>query len=84
MTIRLPEPHDQVPADQQLDVPRLVREIHARGVESGALGDVDAMVRLVSAESRPSDVILVMSNGAFGGFIPALLAALQERFGRAT
>jgi UDP-N-acetylmuramate: L-alanyl-gamma-D-glutamyl-meso-diaminopimelate ligase len=81
ITIRLPEPHDQVPADQQLDVPRLVREIHARGVESGALGEVQEMVRLVANESRPNDVILVMSNGAFGGFIPGLLAALEERFG---
>ncbi len=82
-TIRLPEPHDKVPADQQLDVPRLVSEIQMRGVDSAALDDVDEMVRLVSSESRPGDVILVMSNGAFGGFIPALLASLEARSARA-
>jgi UDP-N-acetylmuramate: L-alanyl-gamma-D-glutamyl-meso-diaminopimelate ligase len=42
------------------------------------------LVGRVAARSRSGDVILVMSNGAFGGFIPSLLAALEARGDRAT
>jgi UDP-N-acetylmuramate: L-alanyl-gamma-D-glutamyl-meso-diaminopimelate ligase len=79
VTIRLPEPHDKVPADQQLDVPAIVRALRARGIEATASGAVAELVRIVSHGARPGDVILVMSNGAFGGFIPSLLSALRER-----
>jgi UDP-N-acetylmuramate: L-alanyl-gamma-D-glutamyl-meso-diaminopimelate ligase len=81
VTIRLPEPHDQVPPDQRLNVPAIVRAIGTRGVEASSLGEVDDLVRLVSDGARENDLILVMSNGAFGGFIPSLLAALRDRFG---
>jgi UDP-N-acetylmuramate: L-alanyl-gamma-D-glutamyl-meso-diaminopimelate ligase len=37
----------------------------------------------VIAEAQPDDVVLVMSNGAFGGFIPTLLEGLRSRFGSA-
>jgi UDP-N-acetylmuramate-alanine ligase len=40
---------------------------------------VAELVRIVSGGARRDDVILVMSNGPFGGFIPALLSALRER-----
>jgi UDP-N-acetylmuramate: L-alanyl-gamma-D-glutamyl-meso-diaminopimelate ligase len=80
VTIRLPEAHDKVPADQQLDVNAIVRDINRRGIMASTLGQVDAMVGLVSAQARANDVILVMSNGAFDGFIPSLLSALEARF----
>ena len=80
VTIRLPEPHDKVPPDQRLDVPAIVRELGARGIEAGAFGDVDDMVRVVSGGARANDLILVMSNGSLGGFIPSLLSALTRRF----
>jgi UDP-N-acetylmuramate: L-alanyl-gamma-D-glutamyl-meso-diaminopimelate ligase len=79
VTIRLPEPHDQVPPDQQLDVAAIVASLNGRGIEAAASGEVAELVRIVSGGARPGDVILVMSNGAFGGFIPALLSALWER-----
>jgi UDP-N-acetylmuramate: L-alanyl-gamma-D-glutamyl-meso-diaminopimelate ligase len=82
VTIRLPEPHDKVPADQQLDVPAIVKSLGARGIAATTLADVGGMVKQVSADAKPGDVILVMSNGAFGGFIPLLLSALQERLAR--
>ena len=79
VTIRLPEKHDKVPADQQLDVNAIVRDLGRRGIKANAMGDVAEMTRLVASESHANDLILVMSNGAFGGFIPSLIAALQER-----
>jgi UDP-N-acetylmuramate: L-alanyl-gamma-D-glutamyl-meso-diaminopimelate ligase len=81
VSIRLPEPHDKVPADQQLDVPAILRALRARGIGATASGEVAELVRAVSGGARAGDVILVLSNGAFGGFIPSLLSALRERGG---
>ena len=40
-----------------------------------------SLVERVARESQAGDVLLVMSNGAFGGFIDKLLVALRARFG---
>ena len=74
--LKVPEPHDQVPADQQLDVNEIVSDLHDLGVTARGSSDVPELVRLVAAEARAGDLVLVMSNGAFGGFIPALIEAL--------
>ncbi|HEX9164619.1 MAG TPA: Mur ligase family protein, partial [Gemmatimonadales bacterium] len=76
--LRRPEPHDQVPADQQLDVDAVVDAIRARGLEANALAEVPALVDRIARQARPGDLVLVMSNGAFGGLIPSLLAALDR------
>jgi UDP-N-acetylmuramate: L-alanyl-gamma-D-glutamyl-meso-diaminopimelate ligase len=78
VALRVPEPHDMVPADQRLDADRVVAELGARGVDARAEADVDRLVRAVAEAARPGDVVLVMSNGAFGGFIDRLLAALRQ------
>ena len=80
-SIRVPEPHDKVPIDEQLDIGKVVDELNAQGIEADASPEVDVLVRRVIAGAQPGDVVLVMSNGAFGGFIPSLLAGLTERFG---
>jgi UDP-N-acetylmuramate: L-alanyl-gamma-D-glutamyl-meso-diaminopimelate ligase len=79
VSIRLPEPHDKVPIDQQLDVPAIARAIAARGIEAHADADPDVLMHQVAQGARAGDVVLVMSNGAFGGFIPKLLDALKGR-----
>jgi UDP-N-acetylmuramate: L-alanyl-gamma-D-glutamyl-meso-diaminopimelate ligase len=79
VVLRIPEPHDQVPADQQLDVQAIMSAIRVRGIDGTAMAEVPAMVEHVAGRVRDGDVVLVMSNGAFGGFIPLLLAALEER-----
>ncbi|WDE05776.1 UDP-N-acetylmuramate:L-alanyl-gamma-D-glutamyl-meso-diaminopimelate ligase [Thalassomonas viridans] len=38
--------------------------------------EVDRLVELVARQARPGDVVLVMSNGGFGGFHDKLLQAL--------
>jgi UDP-N-acetylmuramate: L-alanyl-gamma-D-glutamyl-meso-diaminopimelate ligase len=79
VTIRLPEPHDKVPVDQQLNVPAIVREIEQRGIQANGLEHVPEIIDLIAREARSNDVILVMSNGAFGGLIPTLLSELERR-----
>ena len=76
VVLKVPEPHDMVPADQRLDADRVVADLRARGVDAHADADVDRLVRIVAEGARPGDVVLAMSNGAFGGFIDRLLAAL--------
>ena len=78
-TIRVPEPHDKVPISEQLDIDAVVRALNEQGITSDASPDVDVLVQRVLAGARTGDVLLVMSNGAFGGFIPTLLAGLQSR-----
>jgi UDP-N-acetylmuramate: L-alanyl-gamma-D-glutamyl-meso-diaminopimelate ligase len=77
--LKVPEPHDQVPADQRLDVPRLTAALRVRGVDAAASAEADELVTEVAGDVAPGDVVLVMSNGAFGGFIEKLLAALARR-----
>jgi UDP-N-acetylmuramate: L-alanyl-gamma-D-glutamyl-meso-diaminopimelate ligase len=80
-TLRVPEWTDKVPTGEELDVPRLIAELKAHGIEADGDAEVDRLVERVSQGARPGDVLLVMSNGAFGGFIDKLLAALRARSG---
>lgn len=79
VSLRLPEPHDKVPIEEQLDVPAIVRAVEASGIPASGRAEVEEMVAEVAAHARRNDLVLVMSNGAFGGFIPSLLAALDAR-----
>jgi UDP-N-acetylmuramate: L-alanyl-gamma-D-glutamyl-meso-diaminopimelate ligase len=78
-SIRVPEPHDKVPIDEQLDIGAVIETLRAKGIDATASPDTDVLVNQVIAEAQPGDVILVMSNGAFGGFIPTLLEGLGRR-----
>ena len=78
VALRVPEPHDMVPAAQRLDADRVVAELRARGVDARAEAGVDRLVGAVAEAARPGDAVLVMSNGAFGGFVDRLLAALKR------
>jgi UDP-N-acetylmuramate: L-alanyl-gamma-D-glutamyl-meso-diaminopimelate ligase len=80
-TVREPEPHDKVPASEQLDVSRVVATLGGRGVIADSSPDVDVLVDRVATDALSNDLILVMSNGSFGNFIPKLLERLQKRFG---
>lgn len=66
-----------LPADERLSEAQLVADLHARGVAARHLPTVDAIVDAVAAEARAGDVIVVMSNGAFGGIHGKLLGALR-------
>ena len=78
-SIRVPEPHDKVPIDEQLDIGKVVSALRAKGIDADATRDVDVIVQHIVSHAQPGDVILVMSNGAFGGLIPAVLAGLRAK-----
>jgi UDP-N-acetylmuramate: L-alanyl-gamma-D-glutamyl-meso-diaminopimelate ligase len=58
---------------------QLADDVSRRGTHAKAFEDVDAIVAHLAREAQPGDVLLVMSNGAFGGIWGRLLAALSAR-----
>lgn len=55
----------------------LVERLRAGGVRADYIPEVGDIVSVLCAEARPGDVLVVMSNGGFGGIHEKLLAALE-------
>ncbi|HWP34818.1 MAG TPA: Mur ligase domain-containing protein [Thermodesulfobacteriota bacterium] len=64
---------------ERLAADRLAAAIAARGRRARYIPAVDDIVRTVAAEAPPGAVVLVMSNGGFGGIHDKLLTALRRR-----
>ena len=79
VSLRIPARHDRVPEGEELDVPRLVADLRARGLQAEAASEVPALVDQLAEGVRPGDVVLVMSNGSFGGFHASLIERLRAR-----
>ena len=56
---------------------QLVQDLRDMGRAAWNLGDVAGIIRKVCEESRAGDLIVIMSNGGFGGIYEQLPAALQ-------
>ena len=69
----------KLPEAERLSVPQLVRDLEGRGRRARAPESLEAIVALVAAEHRAGDLVVVMSNGGFGGIHGKLLAALGHR-----
>jgi UDP-N-acetylmuramate: L-alanyl-gamma-D-glutamyl-meso-diaminopimelate ligase len=67
------------PVTERLSSARLASDVSARGIPATAFDGVDAIVAHVAESARAGDVLLVMSNGDFGGIWQKLLAALSAR-----
>jgi UDP-N-acetylmuramate: L-alanyl-gamma-D-glutamyl-meso-diaminopimelate ligase len=59
-----------------MDPAELVADLQEDGVTATYIPEVDEIIASVVAEARPGDVVLVMSNGGFGGIHSKLLKAL--------
>lgn len=70
-------PEDAKTYGEILDVPKLVADIDASGIQAMTLPDADAIVATLAPDLHEGDVIAVMSNGGFGGIHEKLLAALR-------
>lgn len=58
---------ERIPEDQRLDRTALVQSLCAHGIASCWKDDVPELAGAILAEARPGDVVLILSNGAFGG-----------------
>ncbi|MEZ4333921.1 MAG: Mur ligase domain-containing protein [Myxococcota bacterium] len=56
---------------------KVAEALRARGRDAAAFDTIEAIVDWVVSGRRSGDVVLVMSNGAFGGIWEKLLAALE-------
>jgi UDP-N-acetylmuramate: L-alanyl-gamma-D-glutamyl-meso-diaminopimelate ligase len=65
-----------LPESERLSEKELVEDLEAAGVAARHLPDVETIVQVVTGEARPGDLIVVMSNGGFGGIHGKLLQAL--------
>ncbi len=73
----------EIDANQELlDVETLSAKIGEGGTSSRVLPDPKAIEEFLLAHLGTNDVIVVMSNGSFGGLPQSLENALTDRFGR--
>lgn len=77
--IKIAERHDKIPLGEELDVSKLARDLSAQGIPTIAETTVSALIELLAREARAGEVLLVMSNGSFGGLIESLLSRLAAR-----
>jgi UDP-N-acetylmuramate: L-alanyl-gamma-D-glutamyl-meso-diaminopimelate ligase len=63
---------------ETLSAEAVAGELRARGRDAAAFAEIDDIVDWVVAGRQEGDVVLVMSNGAFGGIWEKLLAALES------
>jgi UDP-N-acetylmuramate: L-alanyl-gamma-D-glutamyl-meso-diaminopimelate ligase len=59
-----------------MDPVALVDGLRSDGVDADHIPEVADIVRTVASDARTGDVLLVMSNGSFGGIHERLLEAL--------
>ena len=72
------ENHKRLTPEQRLDEAQLVADIQAAGTDAYVGQNVDDIVAHVVTHVHPNDVLLVMSNGGFGGIHNKLLIALAQ------
>jgi UDP-N-acetylmuramate: L-alanyl-gamma-D-glutamyl-meso-diaminopimelate ligase len=63
---------------ERFSADELAADLRARHLAADAIEGADAIAERLARELRTGDVVLAMSNGAFGGFWEKLLARLRE------
>jgi UDP-N-acetylmuramate: L-alanyl-gamma-D-glutamyl-meso-diaminopimelate ligase len=69
---------DRYTKETALDLDELVSDLASSGKGAKQLKDADAIVKDLAPRLQERDVVLVMSNGAFGGIHQKLLDALAQ------
>jgi UDP-N-acetylmuramate: L-alanyl-gamma-D-glutamyl-meso-diaminopimelate ligase len=66
-----------LPEAERLDAGRLVEDLRRQGQRARHIPDNDDIIATVARERREGDVVVLMSNGGFGGIHRKLLDALS-------
>jgi UDP-N-acetylmuramate: L-alanyl-gamma-D-glutamyl-meso-diaminopimelate ligase len=72
------KPGDPIPAAERLSPETIVADLAAAGTPARTIDGVPAIRDYLVESAAPGDVVVVMSNGAFGG-LPALVVAGLSR-----
>ena len=70
---------EQLKPEERLDPQKLLQDIQSDGRNAVYLTDADAIVAHLRKEAAGGDVVVIFSNGGFGGIHEKLLAALGAR-----
>jgi UDP-N-acetylmuramate: L-alanyl-gamma-D-glutamyl-meso-diaminopimelate ligase len=65
-----------LPEAERLSAEQLIADLGARGQRARHIDTVDEIIATIVNEHRPGDVVVLMSNGGFGGIHRRLLQAL--------
>jgi UDP-N-acetylmuramate: L-alanyl-gamma-D-glutamyl-meso-diaminopimelate ligase len=66
-----------LPETERLSEERLVADLRTQGQRARYIREVDDIVRTIESEHKPGDIVVLMSNGGFGGIHQKLLRALR-------
>jgi UDP-N-acetylmuramate: L-alanyl-gamma-D-glutamyl-meso-diaminopimelate ligase len=67
-----------LPDSERLSEEGLVSDLRSRGQRARYIREVDEIVHTIAAERREGDIVVLMSNGGFGGIHQKLLHALND------
>ena len=65
--------------DERLDPERVMKDLKAAGKEAYYLPDAQSIAAQVAEIAKPRDVVIVMSNGGFGGIHDMLREDLSKK-----
>ena len=67
----------KLPEAERLSVSQLVRDLNGRGRTARAADSIDDIIDAIVREHEAGDLVVIMSNGGFGGIHRKLLQALS-------
>ncbi|MBW2463256.1 MAG: UDP-N-acetylmuramate:L-alanyl-gamma-D-glutamyl-meso-diaminopimelate ligase, partial [Deltaproteobacteria bacterium] len=79
VAILAPVGRPEIADGERLDIQALARAIAVAPRTASAAPSIDAIVEQITAEARPGDTVVLMSNGAFGGIYDRVLVSLSAR-----
>jgi UDP-N-acetylmuramate: L-alanyl-gamma-D-glutamyl-meso-diaminopimelate ligase len=68
----------QLPEEDRLSPERLVADLTAAGIRAQFIPEVDGIVAAIARDASDGDIVVIMSNGGFGGIHEKLLGALKQ------
>ncbi len=72
---------EAIPEHERLDPAAVVADLKSRRKPAQLLKNADGIVHTISPQLRPGDVVVILSNGGFGGIyekLPAKIKSLHE------
>jgi UDP-N-acetylmuramate: L-alanyl-gamma-D-glutamyl-meso-diaminopimelate ligase len=72
---------EAIPENERLDPAGVVADLNSKGKPAQLLRDADAIVEAIAPDLRSGDVVVILSNGGFGGIyekLPAKLKSIHE------
>jgi UDP-N-acetylmuramate: L-alanyl-gamma-D-glutamyl-meso-diaminopimelate ligase len=69
---------EKVPENERLDENRIIEDLRRSGRTAWNLHTVEGIIQKVCEEARPGDLLVILSNGGFGGICEKLPAALED------